>query len=598
VSGPSFEDWTFWYEYNKDDIENLKRKIYDIGGSGGAIFQGGGSDATSETGATRLTQTEVAKTVIPTLMWAMDPKNANHQDIRSAAYIALAKMATDPEHIKTIMSGLDKDRKLDQVVLESSALSLGLLRRADPRDQFTARDLDQVREFLFKVFQDDDYQPRTRGFAALAIGLLGDQPTGSGEYAADASAASRRTTQHLLELLKDKYSKEDLYVSLLVAIGLQPPISLTSEDRQELVDAAYKGRLYKERISGLVQSYAAHTLGRIGTKTEIKPLENILNARRGMDNRVQRSAAIGLGLLGRHVSGEDRVEVAKALLEAIDKSKDNSTTNFAIISIAYLLNEDIHSQTTDVMGNTRADETLLEIARKGKYLEKPYGALALGLVAREIKDDLMIEDYQKFKQAAIETIRNGMVETNDKKGTAAFCVAAGIAQDHGSRKQLLTFVNDDRGDKMLRGYAALSLGLIGVADGEVVKAISEALRERSSEELRRQAAVGLGLLGNVKIPGTGQSAVELLVSELKEAKTQNHKGQIVLALASIGDHSAIPPLVGLLKDKSEQFLTRALSCAGLGLIGDLEWTPSLSLISKNVNYRSSVDVMNEVLSIL
>ena len=131
-----------------------------------------------------------------------------------------------------------------------------------------------------------------------------------------------------------------------------------------------------------------------------------------------------------------------------------------------------------------------------------------------------------------------------------------------------------------------------------MKTIAEAMRERSSEELRRQSAVALGLLGNAKIQGTGKTASELLVEELEQAKSQAHKGQVVLALAAIGDHRAVDPLVELLQDKGEQDLTRALACAGLGLIGDLELLPSLGRAVTNVNYRASTDLINELASIL
>ena len=40
----------------------------------------------------------------------------------------------------------------------------------------------------------------------------------------------------------------------------------------------------------------------------------------------------------------------------------------------------------------------------------------------------------------------------------------------------------------------------------------------------------------------------LLLEELKRAKSQNVKGQVVLALAKIGDARAVEPMVALLKD--------------------------------------------------
>ena len=92
--------------------------------------------------------------------------------------------------------------------------------------------------------------------------------------------------------------------------------------------------------------------------------------------------------------------------------------------------------------------------------------------------------------------------------------------------------------------------------------------------------------------------MELLLGELERAKSQNVKGQVVLALAKIGDARAVDPLVTLLEDEKQQDLTRALACAGLGVIGDLEWLPSLSRISLDVNYRASTDLINEVLSLI
>ena len=154
-------------------------------------------------------------------------------------------------------------------------------------------------------------------------------------------------------------------------------------------------------------------------------------------------------------------------------------------------------------------------------------------------------------------------------------------------------VDDRRADRTVRGYAALALGLIGNATPEVTKAIAAALQERSSEELRRQTATALGLLGNPSVPGTRQDAVDLLLEELKQARNQAHKGEVVLALARIGDHRALELLVKTLKDEQEQDLTRALAVSGLGVIGDLELIPSLARGSKDVNYRASTDLLNE-----
>ena len=595
----SFEDWTFWYHNNNDDIENLKWALYHKLSSDNPLFQSGRDTSGARGAEMRRTQKKVQELVVDALLWAMDPKNSGHQDTESASYIALAKVARDPVHIPRVMAGLDLEKKRDQIVQESAALALGLLRRAEKEDQFTARELDKVRDYLFTVFENDKYQARVRGFAAIAIGLLGDQPTGSGEYAGDVDAAAKATTVRLFELLNSKYSNQDLYVGIMMAIGLQPNTSVTEEQREILAECALKGRLGRASASDLARAYAALALGRIGSANDIRTLESILNARRNVDPNTRRSAAIGLGLLGRLVSGDDRVQVAQVLLRSIDKTKDNSTKNFAIVSLAYLLLEDIKTNSTDVIGNTTADEYLIETATKGSYLHKGFGALSLGLVLREITDELDVEAYQKFREEAITILRGGVGSKRmDKKTQAAFCTALGVAKDLKSREPMRLILADKNGDKMLRGYAALGLGLIGQSTPEVAKTIADAMRERSSDELRRQTATALGLLGNPTIQGTGKDAVEILIDELKDAKSQSHKGQVVLALARVGDHRALDALVDLMKNQGEQDLTRALACAGLGLIGDLELIPSLARGSKDVNYRASTDIINEFLSIL
>jgi len=184
-----------------------------------------------------------------------------------------------------------------------------------------------------------------------------------------------------------------------------------------------------------------------------------------------------------------------------------------------------------------------------------------------------------------------MTKKLDKRGRAAFATALGIIKDNGSVKELVEVVSNSKEDQEFRGYAALALGLIGQATQDVLLPIRAALKERRSEELRQQTATALGLLKD-------KEAVELLLEELRRAKSQNVKGQVVLALAKIGDARAVEPMIKLLKDEKEQDLTRALACAGLGVIGDLEWLPSLSRISLDMNYRASTDAINEVLSLI
>lgn len=583
-----FENWVFWYHNNKEDIENLKQALYTRVASENPLYVMGGKNESNRADSTHDTRAKVESDIIPALLWAMDPKNSGHQDTESAAYIALAKMAKDPAQIELIGKGLDKGN--NQLVIESAALALGLLRREASAQPFSAVELDKVRSTLFTTFEDEKHQTRTRGFAALAIGLLGDQPTGSSGTDATTSAAA--TTARLFSYLERDYGNQDLPVSVLMAIGLQPSTSITDAQRDLLRECVAKEKMGKLDVQGIVVSYAALALGRIGDSRDIKVLSNAMTNRRAKDKNIKRSAAIGLGLLGRLVSGEDRVNVAKTLLDSMDKAKDASTENFGVISLAYLVMEDVKAGKTDVLSGSKAGDFLLALAEDGKYLTRPFGALGLALIGREIGDETTLEAYGEFRSKSLAILRDGLESKKlDPRGRAAFATSLGIIRDGQSVKNLVGIVANDKEDEELRGYSALALGLIGKATRDVLVPIRKALSERRSEELRQQTATALGLLQD-------KEAVPLLLEELKNATSQNAKGQVVLALAKVGDARAVVPLVELLKSTKEQDLTRALACAGLGVIGDLEWIPSLSRISKNLNYRASVDVINEVVTIV
>jgi HEAT repeat protein len=597
-----YENWTFWWGNNKDDILNIKESIYRLKfTSDNPLSQIGGAKGNTAD-ATRATEKQVKEVLIPALLWAMDTKNKLHNDVESAAYIALAKTTDDPSHIRLLQGGVENE-KLDKITRESSALALGLLRRGEGRQSFDARELDRVRDFLFDTFENDKDDTRVRAFAMLALGLLADQPTARGGnvtaptggggllYAPDPLTTT--TSSRIYELLKEKYSNVDLPVALILSLSLQSPETVTMEMTETLKECALKGRLFKDDVNEIVQSYAALALGRVGSDLYIEPMLNVLSLR-NVGHNVRRSAMIALGQLGRRVDGQRRADLAAQLVKAVEAAKDPSTKNFGTISLAYLLEADVKAQRTDVLNarGAKAADYLIKVGEDGNFIQRPFGALALGLLGRAIGEKADILAYGELREKALQVLRAGLDDQKmDKRSRASFAIGLGMMRDAGSKVRLVKAVQDQSEDKEFRAYSAVALGMIGEPTPEVVKAITDAMKERSSEELRQQTATALGLLSD---PG----AVDVLLDELKLAETQNVQGQIVLALAQIGDARTIDPLVTLMKDSSKPDLTRALACAGLGLIGDLEFIPSLARISKDINYRSAPDAINEVLSIL
>lgn len=583
AAGLSYDQWVFWYAYNNAELENLKDALYSKISSDNplAVMGSSGSNQGSETHDVR---TKITSDLIPAMLWARDPKNARHNDVESAAYIGLAKMTKDPTHIDLIREGLDK--KFDQLIKESAALALGLLRRAKPEDQFAGSDLDRVRSTLFDVLEDDDYETRVRCFAAFAIGMLGDQASGSG-----SNSKAGEHTARLFSLLERDWNDE-ITTAIMTAIGLQDPSSVTEPQRNVLRDCVTKGKLGRGDAKGIVPSEAAATLGRVGTDKDVDLLLRAIGSRR-TDRFTESSIAIALGKLAPLIASEQRTDLAKGIIGYLKKSKNQQATNFALISLAYIAMEDVKAGKTDAFTSAKVGEYLMSSATSGRPLEKPYGALALALVAREIGDMPTVEVFGEFRHKAITTLREGVSSGKlTARDQAAFAIGLGIAKDEGSVGLLMDVVKDRKENWEKQGYAAVAIGMAtpgtNVAASQLIR---ETLVKTNEEELKIRCATALGLLKD-------RGALEMLLKELKDADTQSLKGQIALAIAKIGDGRSIPPMVEIMKDTKEKDLTRAIVTAALGVIGDMELIPSLNRVSKDINYRAMNDSRNEVVSIL
>ena len=224
-----FENWVFWYHNNKADIENLKKALYTPRRLGEPALPDRRPQPVQPLGrdARHPCQGRVA-TSFPTLLWAMDPKNACHQDTQSAAYIALAKMAKEPPADRAHQEGPRSLAQARLIVQESAAIALGLLRRGDKAKQFDAGELDKVREFLFGDLRERRVPgSRTRGFAALA-----DRPPGRPALRLRAPTAGTRPRPSASSTLLGARRLQpprprDRRCSM--AIGLQPPPSVTED---------------------------------------------------------------------------------------------------------------------------------------------------------------------------------------------------------------------------------------------------------------------------------------------------------------------------------------------------------------------------------
>jgi HEAT repeat protein len=565
----TFESWRFWWGYNNDDILNLKSHIYSARTSSSSpIFFASKQDEDNRRNAQRPTERAVMKTIIPALLRSINRKGDN-EDIHGGSLVALGKVGSS-KYIPIFEDSLwnrwqnEKGQKIDfgYQATESAVLALGLLPNLDDAAKET------VRRICLDALNDDNLRTRERTWAAVNLGLQRD-----GE-----------AVRPLITALQKDYPDDNIPAGCLAGIGLIGQCEQTSAIVQSLADSLESGELFGKDISNAdrIKAFVGYAVMKIGDPQVLPTINKVLLSRR-TGRIVKRSAAIAAGVLGAKAEGDLKDETVQVLLRYVRRSGgDPSGENFAIIALSQI-------------GTPKAISTLLDLADNGKYGQRPFAALGLATMvfyndraAAQGKADPMDPDVrQKIKQKLVKL--SGKFKDADTK--AAFMLARGLMKDKSAIEELVNTVSKKSADPVLRGFSCVALGLIGDASDHIKDALKLGLRERKGTDLRRNAATGLALLRDAEV-------VKLLLMELKKAKSFAVQGQLITAIGTIGDHTAIDPLVQILDDKSQPLATRAMAAVGLGMIGDLRELPELSRISKNYNYRASVKDLDELLFIL
>ena len=579
-SGPSkkattktltYESWRFWWGYNNDDILNIKSHIYSARTSSSSpLFFTSKRDEQNRRNAQRPTERAVMKTIIPALRRSLN-RPRDHEDIHGGCLVALGKIGTsafvptfDAVLKDTFRNEKDIPVRFGLQATESAALALGLLPNLDQKGK------DAVRRVCLETIRNDKLRTRERCWAAVSLGLQKD----------------REAVKDLVELLDPKHEYGDdssnVLAGILAGLGLIGDPSVVPDLAQAFVEGDLYGRDIKNKDR--VRAFVGFALLKIG-----EPSEEALNAvmkvlkSRSFGRIVKRSATIAAGALASKASDAKKREMVAVLRKYLRKSGgDPSGENFAIISLSQI-------------GSPDAYNALIDIAKSGKYGQRPFAGLGLATQYwykerdREAKRGEGMDE--ELKNKIKKTLRECSDKYKDSDTKAAFMLCRGLVQDKSAIDELVRVVSKKSSAPVLRGFCCIALGLIGDAREDVKDSLKLALQERKSTDLRRDAATGLGLLRDAEVG-------KLLLTELRKAKSFAVQGQLITAIGTIGDHTAIDPLVKLLDDSGQPAQTRAMAAVGLGMIGDLRDIPALSRISKNYNYRASVPDMDELLFIL
>jgi HEAT repeat protein len=563
----TFESWRYWWGYNNDDILNLKSHLQARTAlTSSPIYYGGMQDKNNIRPVQRATRATAQRTIRPALLGSIN-RPRDHEDIHGGALIALSKLG-DPRDIglfRDVLLGTHSHKglriKYGGQATESAVLALGLLPDLGPAQK------EVVRAILLDTIADEKMRTRERAWAAVSLGLQRD----------------RGAVDTLKDLLRPehRYPDDNVPAGILCGLGLIGDPSVLPG----LAAALLEGDLFGRDVESndLLRAFAGYAIAKIGEPDGevLKNLVKVLNSR-SRGRLVKRSAAIAAGVLGAKADEETKKEVVNALRGYVRKtSRDPSGVNFAIIALSQV-------------GTDPAMRTLLDLARRGRYGQRQFAGLGLAThlfyrrrAVEQKRGDPLDPDLEN-------TIVNTLIECSEKNrdhdAKAAFMLCRGLVRDESALEELVRIAAKRSAAPMLRGYCCVALGLIGDARAEVKDALYLALGERRDESLRRSAATGLALLHDAKV-------VETLLKELERANSFAVKGQLILAIGTIGDQGAVERLVRMLEDKGQPSLTRAMAAVGLGMIGDTKEVPCLARLSKNYNYRASTTDLDELLFI-
>ncbi len=532
----AFDNWLFWWMYNRDDLLLLKARLK------------------AREGPDSPTVHAIREKIVPALERILANREF-HQDIRGAALIALARAEPSRKHFERFMTIAAAKDDEHFIVRESAILALAI---CDVPDR-------AVRDFLLVIAANREDKLRVRCFAILALGLTDD--------------TSPEVAQALDDIVTDREAHRDLAVCALHAIG-------TIGDRRSvprLLEWLDNGRAGRRCLEDLERSWVVSALGRIGDPAALGTVSLNLSAEGTM---TRRSAAIAIGQVAPNATMRQQRN-AVATLDLFQRDgKDNAARNFAMLALGRIAGRE---RAPDVIRSDVVGILTREFREVDQASQRAFVALAMGLVGRVDRAG----DSLRGSMAAI--IRPILAKgKGDKVALGAHAIALGLLRDRESAG-LLTAILSDRGRQWhLRGAAAIGLGLIG--DPAAGKTILEVLGERENRNLKSQAVVAAGLLGD-------PAAVDLLVTTLRDRRaSQFVLGSTALALGQVGDHRAIDSMLEILEpekaDGTYSDLTRALVTVALGRIADRRDHPLLFRLRKDINYRATVNAIDEMLCIL
>ncbi len=542
--GPDLSKWQFWWEFNKENYLGLQNSA-------------------------KPSPKEIQTVILPALHRTL--ATTHNRDITSSSMLAMVKIDQHGEVFNILEICKKKLANNDQEIRETAALCLGILGRLEALGDLMALATDSKagRKLIGRKAVD----LRTRSFATYAMGLLA--------YDHDSRQVKSRVFMTLkLILERDKDGDRNILVAAINAMGLLnwnlAKDQALLEDTLESLDGFYD--LDAPRPRQLIQSHVpaaiAKLLGRGNSKLHQKYKEKFAHAlfpKKRITLNLYRGAALALGqmVLANETGNEPDSKYSEALLKYYREGRDSQSRYFCLMALGQI-------------GGKANQDALLEVLATGsKALQKPWAAMALGILSFHKMKEGVSTDWDKTIPAAIH---KQFLMVRNPETLGAFSVALGLCKYQDAAEDMLNMLGLKQRNDELSGYLCIGLALM---DYKKAKPYGHKLMLKSP---RRPYRLQKLLIAQSK---QGDKAAVRVLLELLQLKTTNlvQLSAIAQALGTLGDGSSIEPLTKILANEELTDLSRAFAATALGCLADKENLPWNAKISRNMNYRAAVETL-------
>ncbi len=582
-------DWSFWWEFNKEPLLDLRRNLFRPEPTTGqeGFYLGDGYRRQGKR-SLRASPATVRQKIVPALLSTLQGTSSN--DIATGCLIALAKIGEDHRgHESAELERALRPFLADpsQQVAETAAAALGIL--ANDSSAMLLSDLLGDTRAGRRAVARSEVPYRTRAFAAYGLSILGAQSPNE-----DVRRYVVHKLSRALEASQDPSS--NLTTACVLGLGRVPlPFrGVLPEGRVEDALPATASReaqilylldaLGSQELDRIAQAHLPTTLGTLLQAPGEAPFEvketlrrrtaetllAKLEPRSKAHRELRQSCVLALGAIGDNDADAIDERIRERLLDRSSLGSDRQSIHFALIAAGQVGARDGHG---DPVGVAPIRSELMRTLARGRSDSLRWSALGLALLERGLR-----QGGHLYNASSAQGLRAALEESRSAPDISALAIACGILGDTGALETLVEKL-DQTATESAQGKLCLALGILGEARSiDLIQGIAR--KSTYQPLLLREAAMALGLLGD-------REAAGILTDKLTKARSLSAQASIAQALGRIGDEASVDPLLSMLEDRALTDRARSFAAVALGILADKDPLPWNTILSVGTNYTAA-----------